>query len=67
MPPILTAHLQDKSFARKAWLYRLSDVDRSVLYGDCRNLYYVSRVRGVFGSAEGTARNLNDYITQHCS
>jgi hypothetical protein len=62
--PILTTHLQDKSFARKAWLCMLSDGDGSGLDGDDRSLLCCSRVRGVFDSAEGTARNLNDYLAQ---
>ena len=46
---------QNQPFARQMWFGSLDY--RSVLSGDCRNLYHDLRLRGVKMSAEGTRKN----------
>ena len=45
--PVYLASLEDKSFARQAWLLSLGVVNRSALIVNSRDLSYVSTVRGV--------------------
>jgi len=57
--PVWLANMQDKPFARQLWFWDLGV--RSELFGSYWGLLSDYRVRGVRESAEGTAKNSEEY------